>query len=258
VTLHVIYRASPGIGKNRPPGFSKAECLSTFLRSFESVEGARVTFLVDGEIPEDVLRVMTEFGETMLLPGVGNCGSYLQALDTAISTEAGASHIYFCEDDYFHTVDALRSFVDALSEAPLSTYLTLYDHPDRYRRADDLGIPGPQVCLLAGRHWRSVESSAMTFGSSRETITRDAPFLRLAARFTHYPHDRAMWRTLQGLGVRRPVRWLRGQRKLLSPVPGLATHVEDQMMSEVVPWSEVRQEAVAWVAATGLRIDSGW
>lgn len=258
MSLHVVYRASPGPGKNRPDGFSKAQCLLTFFRAFEQLDQASITFLVDGDIPGDALAAMADFGSVERLSGAGNCGSYLRALDVALSARRRESYLYFCEDDYLHTPDALMAFVAALAEADPSTYLTLYDHPDRYRRTDDLVVPGRQLELLGGLHWRAVESSAMTFGSTTDTIRRDEAILRLAARFTRYPHDRAMWRTLQGLGVRRPVRWFRGRRRLLSPVPALATHVEAGMMSNAVPWTETALEAETWADERGLHLLRDW
>lgn len=258
MSVHIVYRASPGPGKNRPDGFSKARCLLTFLRAFEQLDQASVTFVVDGDIPGDALATMAVFGSVERLSGAGNCGSYLRALDVGLSLQPRKSYLYFCEDDYLHTADALTGFAAALAEADPSTYLTLYDHPDRYRRTDDLVVPGRQIEMLGGRHWRVVESSAMTFGSTAETIRRDVAILRLAARFTRYPHDRTMWRTLQGLGARRPVRWFRGRRRLLSPVPALATHVEAGMMSIAVPWTETSLEADTWADERGLQLRRDW
>lgn len=258
LTVHVIYRASPGVGKNRPADFSKGRCLLTLLRSAEGVDGARLTFLVDGVLPPRVLAVMEANGDVDVLDGIGNCGSYLRALDVALNDNSDKDLVYLCEDDYLHTPDALEIFAGAAVRVPPGTYLTLYDHPDRYRRRDDLRIPGRQVEIINGRHWRAVESCAMTFGSQVQTLSADESILRMAARFTRYPHDRAMWRTVQGLGARAPLRWRRGDRRLLSPMPGRATHVEVGACSAGVAWAEVTAEAREWGAANGFDLPETW
>lgn len=259
MTVDLIYRAAPGPGKNRPEGFSKGDCLLSFLRARSSVTlETRLTFLVDGELPHDVLEVMGVHGEVVQLGGVGNSGSYLRALDLGLMG-APDDVVYFCEDDYLHTDASLKIFVEVCAAAPRGTYITLYDHPDRYRRLDDLRPTGRPVELVAGRHWSAVESSAMTFGAARRTLTADRLILGLAARYTRYPHDRAMWRSILGLGVRRPIRWVRrGDRRLLGAVPALATHMEQGNISPVVDWAAVRHGARGWAEAAGHSITSPW
>lgn len=246
MTLHVIYRAAPGRGKNRPDQFSKAVCLASLLRAVEAVgDEARITFVVDGDLPDHVVRVMSSRGVLITLGGIGNSSSYRAAVSLAVDGDPD-DVVYLCEDDYLHVEHALATFWRACRSAPVGTFFTLYDHPDRYRRTDDLIVPGRPVVLLDEQHWRTVESSAMTFGARRDTLQRDRILLDGAARFTRYPHDRAMWRTIQALGMRRPLGWIRRpQRRLLSPIPSLATHVETGMMAASVAWEDVYREASA-------------
>jgi len=166
---------------------------------------------------------------------------------------------YMCEDDYLHLPDALGVLYGIRPHLSLGTYVTLYDHPDRYRRGDDLPTNGRSVELWGGRYWGAVESTAMTFAASIETARADRLLLDLAARFTHYPHDRAMWRTLQGLGARRPVGWSRRpRRRLLSALPGLATHMEVDGFSAGTDWTDVASAAHIWAVEHSLPEIEGW
>lgn len=261
MTLHVVYRAAPLADKRqRPDGFSKWGCLLSFLRAAEATPAPTIHFVCDGPVPDPVCDVMADFGTVERLPGLGNCGSYLHAVSRMTGLDNGSADTgYLCEDDYLHRPDALRVLHDAQAHLELGTYVTLYDHPDRYRRDDDLRPPGRTVELWEGRHWSPVESTAMTFGASLATIRADRRLLNLAARFTRYPHDRAMWRTLQGLGARRPVGWVRRpRRRLLSAVPGLATHMELGGLSTGADWTEVAAEARRWAAARSLPEVDDW
>jgi len=261
MTLHVVYRAAPvGNKRARPPGFSKWNCLLSFLRAADACPSVNLQFVCDGPVPEEVGRVMAAFGSVERLGGVGNSSSYRHVVARMAKLDGDADDVgYLCEDDYLHLPNALQALEAARADLTFGTYLSLYDHPDRYRRVDDLQPAGRAVELWGQRHWRAVESTAMTFGASLATIRADRFLLDLAARFTHYPHDRAMWRVLQGLGVRRPVGWFRRpRRRLLSTVPGLATHMEIDGLSAGVDWKEVAAEACLWAGERALPEVDGW
>lgn len=261
MTLHVVYRAAPvGNKRCRPDGFSKWTSLLSLLRSAEACTEVRLRFVCDGPLPDQVRAVMGQFGDVEQLGGLGNSRSYRHVVAMLAESDAASDDIgYLCEDDYLHLPDALSALHRIQERLALGTYVTLYDHPDRYHRRDDLPIPGRGIELFDGRHWRAVESTAMTFGASIETLRSDRFLLDLAARYTRYPHDRAMWRTLQGLGVRRPVRWARRPaRRLLSAVPGLATHMEVDALSPGVDWLDVQAGSRAWAAERGLPEVEGW
>ena len=38
----------------------------------------------------------------------------------------------------------------------------------------------------------------------------------------------------------------------MTPMPGLATHVETDRLSPIVDWPSLSEETVAWAAASGL------
>jgi hypothetical protein len=260
--IQVVYRATPaGNVKARPPWFSKWVCLGSLLRAIE--EAGRTTidvrFLCDGNLPDAVLDLMAQYGETEHLSGLGNSGSYLRALEWATKGPLlDSDSVYFVEDDYVHVEGSLAALDGAIRATDPGSYLTLYDHPDRYGRTDDLVVPGRSIELINGRHWRRVESTNMTFAANVRTLRRDGWLFRAFARHTSYPHDRELWRAVQGLGARRPLRWMRGRRVLLGPIPSLATHAERETLAPGVDWEAVAIRSRNWLATGAGSEDVEW
>ncbi len=260
MTLHVVHRSAPGSNrKRRPEWFSKWLCLASFAQAVEHAGGQAVTveFLCDGAPSEPVSALMHELGRVEVLPQLGNSGSYLYSIRHAIDSGEDRK-LYFVEDDYLHLPLAVALLSDALSEAPIGTYLSPYDHPDRYTRTDDLATPGRQIEMYGGHHWRRIESANMTFASTTGTLRRDRIFHVASSRFTSYPHDRALWRAVQGLGSRRLLRRQADRSNLFSAVPSLATHAEAGELSPLVDWTAIADGISAWMSRRGLPEDVGW
>lgn len=262
MTLHLFYRAAPGGNRKlRPEWFSKWICLATLLRSVEATDRttAELHFVCDGELPAAVSALMRDFGTVDVLPGLGNSLSYLRVVEAATNVAIRDSDgVYFVEDDYLHVPDAVRILGSAVAELDRRTYLTLYDHPDRYSRTDDLNASGPGARIWGDHHWRRVESTNMTYATTAGTLRDDRHLHWAFARFTKYPHDRALWRTLQGLGSRRAVGWVRGRSQLWSAVPGLATHAELDCLAPLIDWQLAADGARSWLSAAGRPQDVGW
>lgn len=260
--LRILYRAAPGANrKHRPDWFTKWLCLCSFLRAADQLpeRGRDLAFFCDGTLPQEVESTMRRFGRVETMDRLGNSKSYLHVLRKATDAALPAGDgVYLVEDDYLHLPDALTTLSEALDEAPVGSYLTLYDHPDRYARRDDLRPPGRAVELLGSRHWLRVESTNMTFATTVGTLRRDRRAHWAFARFTNYPHDRALWRTVQGLGGRRPARWAFGSRSLLGAVPALATHCDDGMLAPTVDWADVAESTRAWMKENGMENEVGW
>jgi hypothetical protein len=262
MSLHVAVRAAPNSnGKPRPEWFSKWVCVLSLLRSLERLPRgtAKLSFFCDGQIPPGVRESMAAHGPVVELGGLGNSRSFRHCLGTVTAREhSGTDHVYLVEDDWLHQPDSLVCLTAALAESDPGDYLTLYDHPDRYTRGDDLRVRGRPVELFGSRHWRVVESTNMSFAASVATIRADRRILTLAASIRSYPLDRQMWHTVQGLGGRTPLRWIRGGRRLLSPIPSLATHCEPHVLAPLVDWELVAVETRAWARDAGLAEEVGW
>ena len=166
--LYLIYRSSGATNlKNRPEFFDKSVALGSFLRAAEGIDTPHtVLFLNDGPIPEDRARLMRGSGRVVELPGLGNSGSYLKAVAEATAPEfAEADLVLLSEDDYLYLPAAFRELVTAAEAIPEASYFTLYDHRDRYTRTDDADGARARVYLAGDRHWRTVESTCMSYGA---------------------------------------------------------------------------------------------
>lgn len=234
--LHIVYRSTGGDNpKNRPAFYSKMLCLQSFLQAVEVVRGrVRITFVNDGPMPDDRLEVMRQKGEVIGLPGLGNSPSYRKALDIALGTSP-ESLIYFAEDDYLYSPQAFVGLFDAFDSIPEADYVTLFDHRDRYVRRDDSRRGYSRVYVAGGRHWRTVESTCMTFGARLGRLKKDAWIHRLAT-IPGTPRDRLLWRLTQGekwFALKVP------KRRLIGPLPSLATHMDPEGMAPNVDWEQV-------------------
>lgn len=242
--IHAVYRSSGGQNrKNRPPYFDKGVSLASFLLAWSQLDDrGELLFLNDGPIPDDRLRLMAGAGTVLGESGLGNAGSYRRAVALAGGRGWDAGDlVYLCEDDYLHLPDAFRRLRDAAESIADAQYFTLYDHPDRYTRSDDADGGRSRVYAVGDRHWRTVESTCMTFAARLAALRRDAGAHRRAAR-SPIPDDRTLWRSLQGLGLFR-LRFAR--RRLVSPVPSLATHLESEYLAPAVDWAPVAAAARA-------------
>ncbi|WP_040155474.1 hypothetical protein [Mobilicoccus massiliensis] len=190
MTVHLIYRSYGGENlKSRPAWFSKLLCAASFARAAENAD-LRVTWLNDGPVPEDRMRLFEQFGEVMTIAGgpVGMRRSYVTGLRLAIESDWPDDDIvYFCEDDYLHTPDAVEALV-AAEKQPAISYVALYgatpglanerEYPDGYQYPQ--GWPERPRIEADGFTWTPVISTASTFGARLGALRADYPIFRQA------------------------------------------------------------------------------
>lgn len=241
--LYILYRSTGGDNrKNRPPYYSKMLCLQSFLRAFEHVrDRASVTFINDGPMPEDRLAIMEKWGKVVPFPGLGNSPSYRRTL-AMVDELPDDSLVYFAEDDYLYTEEAFVKLLAAFDSLPEIDYVTLFDHMDRYIRNDDSRRGYSRVYVAGGLHWRTVESTCMTFGARTARLKQDAWIHRLGT-VPGTPRDRIIWRCTQG---EKWFFWKFPKRTLIGPIPSLATHMDPEGLAPNVDWERVAEEAGRW------------
>lgn len=237
-SLHVLYRSTGGDNpKNRPPYYTKTLCLRSLLQALAHTDvGARITFINDGPMPDDRVAIMRQAGCVISLAGIGNSRSYRKALELGLATSP-EPFVYFAEDDYLYRENAFRALLEAFEQIPSADYITLFDHRDRYTRNDDAGGGRSRIYLAAGQHWRTVESTCMTFGARVDLLKKDAWIHRMAT-MPQTPRDRLLWRMTQGqkwFALKVP------KRRLIGPLPSLATHMDPSALAPNVNWSDVAE-----------------
>jgi len=243
-SLHIIARSTGGDNpKNRPAYYTKFLCLRSLLDAATRLgDLVRFTFVNDGAIPADRLSEMERHGTIVPLPGVGNSPSYRRAMEIALHGTP-EEFVYFAEDDYLYLEESFTSLVAAFDDIPSADYITLFDHRDRYTRHDDAHRGYSRIVIAAARHWRTVDSTCMTFGA-RTAVFRNDAWLHRLATVPNTPRDRLLWHALQG---QRWFWWKYPKRRLFGPMPSLATHMDPHGLAPIVAWEDVARRVLASV-----------
>jgi hypothetical protein len=241
--ITAFYRTFDGDNnKPRPPYYSKRLAFQSFLLSWRRLPETdrRLIIVVSSpRVPPSLESLIEAHADEVrhVIAG-GNSQSYRAAF--AMSEEVDRdSLVYHAEDDYLYHADAFPELVATADRFPHVDYFTLYDHRDRYTRSDDAHWGHRSVIALGGtRHWRGCESTCMTYAARARTLVHDA-YLHQLCSVRPLPHDRFLWRAAQGIG---PFWWKFPKRRLMSPMPSLATHLDPDYLAPVVDWTAIAAE----------------
>lgn len=296
MTARLVYRSYGGENmKSRPAYYSKLLALASFVRAAEAAP-VDVTFLNDGPIPDDRLAMMHGRGNVIDIAGgpLGMRSSYIKGLELATELDwPDHDLVYYCEDDYLHTVDAFASLVTAAEQLPEATYFTLHGAKERHPELDYPRHWRPRPDVTAGnRTWTNIPSTTSTFGGRVGAVKEDMaifkqcmrPFTRtfldhetclLYQGYRPYnvrevligPPDRRATdpRSIAkncvlvpfriGMNVRAVTRRHR-PHLLYSAEPNVACHLENEHMAPGVDWTAVASETRAWAADAGHPVNT--
>lgn len=235
--LHIIYRyCNKENNKPRPVFYSKEICLKSLIVALEGLSDFTFSFIGDGVINERLQILVNTFAKIEILPEVGNTTSFLYAL-SKVWQIPDDDIVYFVEDDYLHLPEALVKLLDCFGSVN-ADYVTLYDHPVRYIKNDqvaDLPLYNHAIFTSHLHHWWNVESTCMTFAAKSATIKADFAIFQQHTDNHLTPNDREIFRHLQGLGLYADKN-TSPMRILVGPIPSLATHCEEPWLAPVVDW----------------------
>lgn len=245
-TMTVLYRTHAGENNGlRPSWYSKSLCLASLARAVMRARAdapVRFVLLHDGPLNANVPLIAA----LEHLPGLvdafehgerrGNAGSFRHAFHLALECDDNEP-ILFAEDDYFWLEESIAAMRTALTTLP-ADYVTGYDHPDRYRQEGPVGVGVDlphrytKIHLAAGRHWRTQESTCMTFMTTAGRLRTDAAmFEAFADSGNGIPADCVLFRLLQGLLPHGD-----GSALLFGPMPSLNTHAHVPFLAPFVDW----------------------
>ena len=119
--------------------------------------------------------------------------------------------IYFVEDDYIHSIGALKEMLltyEKLSSM-LKTELILCptDYPYLYSEVEN-----SKIFLGNKSHWRSIKETLCTFLMSKEMLVKYWDELISMCKYEHYPFE-------------KPLHNIYEKEYCLSPIPSLAIHL---------------------------------
>jgi hypothetical protein len=280
----IAYRIYPKVAKpalGLPFSDDKLQLSEVCLQSFkESLKGLRVKLwvLLDG-CPEEYVEIFTKhFGPQDLiliqLPTIGNLSTFGKQIDILLE-QTDSDLVYFAEDDYFYLPNQFHRMLDFLKAYADVDFISPYDHLDCYTL--EIHHHPKWLRVHAGHHWRTAASTCLTFLTRKQTLKSKEKVFR---SYCQRNHDCSLWLSLTKSSVFSPLQALRfvheqplfakivakawfygwaqilfGKRmKLWVPMPGIATHLDNQALSPTIDWpnlmnSDREQMELASVAA---------
>lgn len=237
--IKVLYRISDGGNpKVKLENASKESCLTNAIEAF----GLRNMFVFADNCGPQTTQMIQNLGITPQKIALGNAMSWRYVAKFALDNFENDQPIYLLEDDYFHHKLSAQILAEGLETGE---YVTLYDHPDKYLNYSE-GGPNPFIVdggeqtivwLSKSCHWKLTNSTTMTFATKVKTLREDWP---VWIEFTSkgFPNDFGAFQRLQGIGS-WDNRIFGKNRKLISSIPGYATHGETAWLSPLTDWSKM-------------------
>ncbi|CAM4159278.1 Glycosyl transferase family 2 [Roseateles saccharophilus] len=128
--------------------------------------------------------------------------------------------VYFLENDYIHHENWVNEVLSAYSSNIPFDYLSLYDHPDRYKIPKN--YQNTELFTTGTRHWVTAPSTCGSFLVQFGKFKRDFKYVYSTK------NDHQMFSRLTG----------KLKRKLITPVPGLAVHCMAEHLDPIQRFEE--------------------
>jgi hypothetical protein len=226
--MKFFYRISDiGYNKIKPDYINNENCLKNFCTHFDSSN----TLIIADNIGDNTYDMVCKYIEPAHITKVSighGAGTFNFALSEALKL-SDTEYVYFIENDYLHKPNSLKILQEGLNLG--MSYVTLYDHPDKYLEPSLGGNPfclggaeNTRVYLSRSCHWKITNSTTMTFAAMVKTLRKDENVLRKWTKNSH-PNDFQMFLELN-----------KNKRFVISSIPGYATHGETQYLTPLTEW----------------------
>lgn len=214
----------------RPDWFCKKKSFKSFWDS-ATYANCDVTILHDGA-EGDLLNYINSVAGSADIVKI-NVSSNLDSLLHTFTLadryfNSGYDSIYFIEDDYLHTLEAVDVIFKGANRFNL---VTGFDHLDRYLRSDDITLGREYIAFSksTNRHWRTVESTTCTWACTKHIwLSHLAKFARM-----YTLQDRELFRALIHENIR-----------LWSPIPGVTTTLDVTTLSPGIDWKTINTNII--------------
>ena len=141
--------------------------------------------------------------------------------------------IYFVEDDYIHSIHAIKEMIFTYEKlsSMLKTELILCptDYPYLYSEINE-----SKIFLGDKSHWRSIKETLCTFLTSKQMVMKYWDELTSMCKFEHYPFE-------------KPLHNIYEKEYCLSPIPSIAIHCTNINsifgLSPNVDWKKAWEES---------------
>ncbi len=229
--MRIIYRISDaGYNKVKPDYINNEACLANAVKVFDDCEWSIIADNVSEET-NDMIQKYVPRSEIFYVDRGNGAATFNIALDEALKMPDNDT-VYFLENDYLHKLDSRVIIEEGFTLG--ASFVSLYDHPDKYLSPDKGGNPYCQggaedtrVYLTDSVHWKITNSTTMTFAAEVKTLKENEEILRKFTSGTH-PNDFEMFLELR-----------KNNKLLVTPIPGYATHGETAWLSPLTNWSKI-------------------
>ncbi len=213
--------------KLRPEWFNREKIFDSLMLTLdERVEYTAFHDSGNGEIEDHFLqnKNVNKISEK----GGSGAQAFVNLLNHVIKQDYNDNDIiYFLEDDYLHKPGWVDVLIDGFNYIE-ADYYTLYDHPNKYYPELIDKFPA-HLFATPTAHWRTAISTTNTYACRFKTLKKHfdihIQYCDLVAKWVK-DHDK--FTHLWNIGS-----------NLISCVPGYSTHVEENMLSPVIDWSQI-------------------
>jgi hypothetical protein len=231
--MKIIYRISDvGYNKIKPDYITNETCLRNFCNVFFDFKND--IHIIADNISDETYNMITQYINPINIERVhvGNgAGTFNLALDKSLKWDNNEI-VYFVENDYLHKQYSPTVLLEGFELG--ASFISLYDHPDKYLDPSVGGNPycsggaeDTRVYLTNSCHWKITNSTTMTFASKVSTLKRTEQILRKHTTGEH-PYDFDMFIELR-----------ENNELLITPIPGYSTHGETLWLCPLIDWSKV-------------------
>jgi hypothetical protein len=229
--MNIIYRISDsGYNKVKPDYINNELCLKNAIEVFQDANW----FIIADNISlttNDIIQKYKSRDHIKYVEVGHGAGTFNLALDYAL-TLGDDEIVYFLENDYLHKPNSDKILIEGIELG--ASFITLYDHPDKYISPNNGGNPyceggaeNTRVFLSKSSHWKMTNSTTMTFASKVSILRRNEDILR-GNTSGKYPEDFKMFLELN-----------QQEETLISPIPGYSTHGESKWLSPLIDWKNI-------------------
>jgi hypothetical protein len=229
--MKIIYRISDtGYNKVKPPYVNNENCLLNALDMFSTEK--HDWLIIADNVSQDTTQMLEKYVLNIKHVSVGHgAGTFNLALDEALQYNDDEV-VYFIENDYLHKSGSDEVLLEGFNLG--ASFVSLYDHPDKYLSPSQGGNPyceggaeDTRVYLSESCHWKITNSTTMTFSAKVSTLKQTEPILRKYTQ-NSYPDDFKMFLELR-----------ENNELLITPIPGYSTHGETAWLSPLTNWNTI-------------------
>lgn len=256
--FHVILRSCDVVhslhNAPRPFGLDKKTLIKVcFISMYRALQGTDHTITVLGDkLSDETTKFFEGYGVKVIKGSWGNDESIRQGITLALDVPDD-EWVYLCEDDYLHSPQAFswmedlivnrNSYIKSkrlipqlkfkrdLTKVPLVIHPP--DYPDRYL---EKYLRSSLIFLGKECHWRQISHTTFTLLAQGKTFRRYKTIFLNSCRNADDGY----------LSNNLFASWSFMNKALcVSPIPGVATHMHEEVMTPLVNWEQIANEILA-------------